>query len=158
VRACSCSRLEFAGVSLASAPKRQQTLVVTADRPRASTETAMSVCTLHPLPYRPDPSAWFARIRQAPGAVLLDSGRPTAERGGDGRQGAGRLAIRQPGDGEAGRDWQQRLRLALRTVEPAEAPADSPLRLVGGLIGMFAYDFGRELEQLPHRSVDGCAL
>ncbi|RRV26412.1 aminodeoxychorismate synthase component I [Stutzerimonas nitrititolerans] len=118
----------------------------------------MSVCTLHPLPYRPDPSAWFARIRQAPGAVLLDSGRPTAERGRYDLLSAWPLAILQPGDGEAGRDFLQRLRLALRTLEPAEAPADSPLPFVGGLIGMFAYDFGRHLEQLPHRSVDDCAL
>ena len=118
----------------------------------------MSVCTLHPLPYRPDPSAWFARIRQAPGAVLLDSGRPTAERGRYDLLSAWPLTILQPGDGEAGRDFLQRLRLALRTLEPAEAPADSPLPFVGGLIGMFAYDFGRYLEQLPHRSVDDCAL
>uniref|UniRef100_A0A1I7YQJ6 GNAT family N-acetyltransferase n=1 Tax=Steinernema glaseri TaxID=37863 RepID=A0A1I7YQJ6_9BILA len=34
--------------------------------------TRMPTCTLHPLPYQADPAAYFARIRQAPGAVLLD--------------------------------------------------------------------------------------
>ncbi|WP_404940498.1 hypothetical protein, partial [Pseudomonas savastanoi] len=39
----------------------------------------MPICSIHPLPYSADPIAFFARIREAPGAVLLDSGRPTAE-------------------------------------------------------------------------------
>ncbi|PBQ15078.1 aminodeoxychorismate synthase component I, partial [Pseudomonas congelans] len=38
----------------------------------------MPICSLHPLPYSADPIAFFARIREAPGAVLLDSGRPAA--------------------------------------------------------------------------------
>ena len=118
----------------------------------------MSFCTLHTLPYRADPGAWFERIRQAPGAVLLDSGRPTAERGRYDLLSAWPLTILEPQPDETGRDFLQRLRVALRTLEPAEAPADSPLPFVGGLIGMFAYDFGRHLEQLPHRSVDDCAL
>ncbi|RMM03133.1 hypothetical protein ALQ86_05510, partial [Pseudomonas amygdali pv. eriobotryae] len=43
--------------------------------------STMPICSIHPLPYSADPIAFFARIREAPGAVLLDSGRPTAERG-----------------------------------------------------------------------------
>jgi para-aminobenzoate synthetase component 1 len=38
-------------------------------------------CTLHTLPYAADPATYFAAVRQAPGAVLLDSARPQAERG-----------------------------------------------------------------------------
>ena len=118
----------------------------------------MPICSLHPLRYRPDPTAWFERIRQAPGAVLFDSGRPTAERGRYDLLSAWPLAVLEPRQDEPGRDFLQRLRVALRTLEPAEAPADSPLPFVGGLIGMLAYDFGRSLEPLPHRSEDDCTL
>lgn len=41
----------------------------------------MNLCTLDPLPYLPDPAAYFERVREAPGAILLDSGRPVAQRG-----------------------------------------------------------------------------
>ncbi|MGL4273203.1 MAG: aminodeoxychorismate synthase component I, partial [Pseudomonas paracarnis] len=41
----------------------------------------MSTCSVYPLPYRANPAEYFAAIRHAPGAVLLDSGRPAAERG-----------------------------------------------------------------------------
>ena len=41
----------------------------------------MLTCSVHPLPYHANPAAYFSAIRHAPGAVLLDSGRPTAERG-----------------------------------------------------------------------------
>jgi hypothetical protein len=36
----------------------------------------MLTCSVHPLPYRANPADYFAAIRHAPGAVLLDSGRP----------------------------------------------------------------------------------
>jgi len=41
----------------------------------------MSTCSVYTLPYRANPAEYFAAIRHAPGAVLLDSGRPAAERG-----------------------------------------------------------------------------
>ena len=41
----------------------------------------MLTCSVHPLPYRANPADYFAAIRHAPGAVLLDSGRPSADRG-----------------------------------------------------------------------------
>ncbi|MBF0639230.1 aminodeoxychorismate synthase component I, partial [Pseudomonas protegens] len=41
----------------------------------------MLTCSVHPLPYRTNPAEYFAAIEHAPGAVLLDSGRPSAERG-----------------------------------------------------------------------------
>src|SRR5690606_26685519 len=118
----------------------------------------MPFCSLHPLRYRPDPSAWFERIRHAPGAVLLDSGRPTAQRGRHDLLSAWPLTVLEPHEAEAGTDFLQRLRQALGTLGPAEAPADTPLPFVGGLIGMLAYDFGRRLEELPHLSTDDCAL
>ena len=33
----------------------------------------MSTCSVYPLPYRANPAEYFAAIRHAPGAVLLDS-------------------------------------------------------------------------------------
>lgn len=118
----------------------------------------MPICSLHPLRYQPDPTAWFERIHKAPGAVLLDSGRPTAERGRYDLLSAWPLTVLEPGHDEAGRDFLQRLRLALRSLDTAEAPPGVPLPFVGGLIGMLAYDFGRHLERLPHRSENDCAL
>ena len=41
----------------------------------------MQTCSVYPLPYRSNPADYFAAIRHAPGSVLLDSGRPSAERG-----------------------------------------------------------------------------
>nr|MBF0685026.1 aminodeoxychorismate synthase component I [Pseudomonas sp.] len=118
----------------------------------------MPVCNLHPLRYRPDPTAWFERIRHAPGAVLLDSGCPTAQRGRYDLLSAWPLAVLEPHEQEPGRDFLQRLRQALQDLGAAEAPADCPLPFVGGLIGMFAYDFGRQLEPLPHQSTADCRL
>ena len=118
----------------------------------------MPFCSLHPLRYRPDPSAWFERIRHAPGAVLLDSGMPTAQRGRHDLLSAWPLTVLEPHEAETGTDFLQRLRQALGTLGPAEAPADTPLPFVGGLIGMLAYDFGRRLEELPHLRADDCAL
>ena len=118
----------------------------------------MPNCSLHPLRYRPDPTAWFERIRRAPGAVLLDSGRPTAERGRYDLMSAWPLTVLEPAHDEPGRDYLHRLRQALRSLVPAEAPAGAPLPFVGGLIGMLAYDFGRHLERLPHGSADDCKM
>src|SRR3990167_9081043 len=41
----------------------------------------MPTCLVHTLPYRADPAAYFSVVCHAPGAVLLDAGRPAAERG-----------------------------------------------------------------------------
>ena len=41
----------------------------------------MLTCSVHPLPYLANPADYFAALRHAPGAVLLDSGRPDADRG-----------------------------------------------------------------------------
>lgn len=38
-------------------------------------------CRVHALPYLADPTIYFTVIRHAPGAILLDSGRPASQRG-----------------------------------------------------------------------------
>ncbi len=118
----------------------------------------MPSCSLHSLPYRADPAEYFQRIRQAPGAVLLDAGRPGAERGRYDLMSAWPLAELAPAADESANDFLARLRAALQSLGPAEVPAGSALPFVGGLIGYLAYDFGRRLERLPAHSRDDLAL
>ncbi|MGH8352068.1 MAG: aminodeoxychorismate synthase component I, partial [Pseudomonas sp.] len=118
----------------------------------------MPTCSVHSLPYRVDPTDYFSAVRHAPGAVLLDAGRPTAERGRYDLISAWPLAELAPGPDESANDFLQRLRTALARLGPAEAPADCELPFVGGLIGYLGYDFGRRLEQLPAQARDDLAL
>lgn len=118
----------------------------------------MPTCTLHPLPYRADPADYFAVIRHAPGAVLLDAGRPRAERGRYDLLSAWPMAELAPAPDESANDFLQRLRAALASLGRAEAPAGCELPFTGGLLGYLAYDFGRRLERLPGQSVDDLGL
>lgn len=118
----------------------------------------MSICKLHPLPYRTDPAEYFRAIHQAPGAVLLDAGRPDAERGRFDLLSAWPTAQFCPAPDESGKDFLQRLRKALRQLGHADAPAGIELPFTGGLIGYLAYDFGRRLEPLPSQALDDLHL
>lgn len=118
----------------------------------------MSICHLHPLPYHPDPALWFERIRQAPGAVLLDSARPVAERGRFDLLSAWPLAQFQPTDKEPGSHFIQRLRDSLNTLGHAQLPEGIDLPFAGGLIGYLAYDFGRRLERFDVAATDDLHL
>ncbi|RWU20965.1 aminodeoxychorismate synthase component I [Pseudomonas alkylphenolica] len=109
----------------------------------------MPTCTLHPLPYLADPAAYFARIRLAPGAVMLDSARPTAERGRFDLLSAWPLQTLTPQAAELGETYLQRLRASLDELGRAELPKGVELPFAGGLIGYLSYDFGRRLEPLP---------
>ena len=118
----------------------------------------MPTCTLHPLPYQPDPAIYFARLRTAPGAILLDSARPSAERGRYDLLSAWPLQQLQAHPDEDGRDYLQRLRQALADLGEAQLPEGIELPFAGGLIGYLSYDFGRRLEQLPTHAVDDLGL
>ena len=118
----------------------------------------MPTCTLHPLPYQPDPAAYFARLRQAPGAILLDSARPGAERGRFDLLSAWPVQHLQAHPGEDGRAFLERLRASLAQLGDAQLPAGIELPFAGGLIGYLSYDFGRRLEQLPQLSSDDLGL
>jgi para-aminobenzoate synthetase component 1 len=118
----------------------------------------MPICTLHALPYQADPAYWFERIHHAPGAVLLDSGRPKAERGRFDLLSAWPLGVLEPGEDESGREFFQRLRRALSELGEAELPGDCELPFAGGLIGLLSYDFGSRLETLPQRAEDDSGL
>ena len=114
----------------------------------------MPSCSLHPLPYRADPGDYFRRIRQAPGAVLLDAGRPLAQRGRYDLMSAWPMAELVPMPEESGNDFLQRLRDALQGLGQAEIPAHQALPFAGGLIGYLAYDFGRRLETFAEQNID----
>lgn len=103
----------------------------------------MSTCSVHSLPYRANPADYFAAIRHAPGAVLLDSGRPAAERGRYDVLSAWPQATLTVRPDESGRDFLQRLRDNLTQLGEAAIPADLQLPFAGGLIGYLSYDFGR---------------
>ncbi|WP_028694394.1 aminodeoxychorismate synthase component I [Pseudomonas cremoricolorata] len=118
----------------------------------------MPTCTLHPLPYHADPAGYFAHLRDAPGAVLLDSARPGAERGRFDLLSAWPVQALQVRPQESGEAYLQRLREALAQLGPAELPDAVELPFAGGLIGYLSYDFGRRLEQLPERAVDDLHL
>ncbi|MBS7660343.1 aminodeoxychorismate synthase component I [Pseudomonas lalucatii] len=118
----------------------------------------MPTCLIHSLPYRADPVDYFSVVSQAPGAVLLDAGRPTAQRGRYDLISAWPLAELMAGPDESAEDFFQRLRGGLAGLGAAEPPADCPLPFAGGLIGYLAYDFGRRLEKLPARAADDLGL
>ncbi|MGY2291625.1 aminodeoxychorismate synthase component I [Pseudomonas sp. SDO528_S397] len=118
----------------------------------------MSTCSVHPLPYRANPAEFFAAIRHAPGAVLLDSGRPTAERGRYDLLSAWPHATLTAQADESGSDFLQRLRESLTQLGEATLPASYELPFAGGLIGYLSYDFGRRLEPLPHLALDDLHL
>ncbi|UVL91172.1 aminodeoxychorismate synthase component I [Pseudomonas sichuanensis] len=118
----------------------------------------MPTCTLHPLPYQPDPAHYFARLRAAPGAILLDSARPNAERGRFDLLSAWPLEQLQAQTAESGQMYLQRLRSALAELGTAQLPEGVELPFAGGLIGYLSYDFGRRLEQLPTLAIDDLGL
>ncbi|QKZ03891.1 aminodeoxychorismate synthase component I [Pseudomonas eucalypticola] len=118
----------------------------------------MSICFVHPLPYRPDPAAWFSTVRHAPGAILLDSAKPAAERGRFDILSAWPLAVLRAEPEENGEAFLQRLRVALARLGEAQLPDGLDLPFAGGLIGYLSYDFGRRLEHLPSLAADDLHL
>ncbi|MDO9624575.1 MAG: aminodeoxychorismate synthase component I [Pseudomonas sp.] len=118
----------------------------------------MPTCLIHALPYSADPAIYFSVVCKAPGAVLLDAGRPTARRGRYDLISAWPIAELIPAPDEPGNDFLQRLRANLAALGEAKAPDDCPLPFVGGLIGYLGYDFGRRLETMPEQAIDDLGL
>ena len=118
----------------------------------------MPTCIVHTLPYRADPAVYFELVRQAPGAVLLDAGRPGAERGRYDLLSAWPQATLWPEEDESGAGFFVRLRAGLATLGEAELPAGLELPFVGGLLGYLGYDFGRRIEGLPEQATDDLGL
>lgn len=118
----------------------------------------MLTCSVYPLPYRANPAEYFSRVRHAPGAVLLDSGRPSAERGRFDLLSAWPIEQLRVQTEETGSGFLQRLRQSLEQLGTAQLPEDCPLPFAGGLIGYLGYDFGRRLEPLPAHAIDDLQL
>lgn len=118
----------------------------------------MPTCFVHPIAYHIDPTEYFSAIRRAPGAVLLDSGRPDADRGRFDILSAWPLETLVPAADESGGCFLQRLRASLARLGEAELPQHCALPFAGGLIGYLAYDFGRLLEPLPTQAIDDLHL
>ncbi|WP_191485895.1 aminodeoxychorismate synthase component I [Pseudomonas sp. FEN] len=118
----------------------------------------MLTCTVYPLPYHANPAHYFAAIRHAPGAVLLDSGRPEAERGRYDLLSAWPLEQLAVLPEERGAAFLQRLRDNLARLGAAQLPRSCELPFAGGLIGYLSYDFGRHLESLPEQARDDLHL
>ncbi|WP_062382412.1 aminodeoxychorismate synthase component I [Pseudomonas abietaniphila] len=118
----------------------------------------MPTCSVHPLAYQVDPTGYFSIIRHAPGAVLLDSGRPDSDRGRFDILSAWPVETLTPATEETGAAFLQRLRHSLARMGEAQLPDETSLPFAGGLIGYLAYDFGRLLEPLPSQAVDDLHL
>ncbi|NBB10323.1 aminodeoxychorismate synthase component I [Pseudomonas sp. SLFW] len=118
----------------------------------------MPICSVHPLAYHVNPAGYFSLVRHAPGAVLLDSGRPEADRGRFDILSAWPVETLSPEMDESGTAFLHRLRDRLAALGEAQLPENSPLPFAGGLIGYLAYDFGRLLEPLPSLAVDDLYL
>lgn len=116
--------------------------------------------TITALPYAPDPLALFAKLRQRPGAVLLDSGRPKATNGRYDILTSDPLATLEIGP--SGQTTFESETLALPAslsdttaqqqwlLEQLPSPLqESELPFLGGLIGYWSYDFGRNEAAIP---------
>ncbi|WP_434985038.1 aminodeoxychorismate synthase component I [Vreelandella zhaodongensis] len=121
-----------------------------------------SALTIKALPYSPDPLETFSCLRQRPGVVLLDSGRPTAngrydiissdplatlEVMPDGQTNFTSAQLELPaaltGDMTAQQQWM------LEQLPSADIPSELPF--LGGLIGYWSYDLGRNNLAIPSR-------
>ncbi|WP_106478558.1 aminodeoxychorismate synthase component I [Phytohalomonas tamaricis] len=114
----------------------------------------------HPLTYHRSPLAYFAQLRQRPGAVLLDSGRPEISSGRYDIMSSDPLSLLttdqngavscdaypdlSPHPVKAQRELLAQLDLTL---------PETSLPFTAGLIGFWSYDFGRVVEPLPTQAV-----
>ncbi|MFQ3790402.1 aminodeoxychorismate synthase component I [Halomonas sp. A29] len=111
------------------------------------------------LPYRESPFAYFSSLRQRPGAVLLDSGKPAAPGGRYDIISSDPVSVLSvDGQGIIRVDDEVcdshnpfMAQQALLDSLSLELP-DSDLPFLGGLIGYWGYDLGRSLEPVGESS------
>jgi para-aminobenzoate synthetase component 1 len=106
--------------------------------------------TLFRLPYAEHSAHWFLRVRHLGHAVWLDSAWPYSQRGRYDIISAAPLATLDPTAVEPFAAAQQLLSDHL-TADPCPEPG-TEIPFSGGLLGLFGYELGRALEQMPAQS------
>ncbi|MDP3534767.1 MAG: aminodeoxychorismate synthase component I [Halomonas sp.] len=132
--------------------------------------------TIKALPYSPDPLALFARLRKRPGAVLLDSGRPVATGRYDilssdplatleitpsGHSMFNSTQLQLPATFNDMSSNTAGSTTALQEWMLAQLPGtheESELPFLGGLIGYWSYDLGRNNLATPSQHASATAL
>lgn len=115
--------------------------------------------TITPLPYSPDPLGVFACLRARPGAVLLDSGRPVATGRFDiiSSDPIAMLEVFSDGNAQLLSDQlspplslsNDAFTLQQWLLDQLDIPNEpSELPFLGGLIGYWGYDLGRESQAI----------
>ncbi|WP_141320862.1 aminodeoxychorismate synthase component I [Halomonas halmophila] len=100
-----------------------------------------------PLPYRSSPLETFAPLRHRSGAVLLDSGRPSAPGGRYDIMSSDPLETFAPQPSRRGSDSSDPFQAQKALLERLpDAVPTSDLPFLGGLIGYWSYDLGHRLE------------
>lgn len=118
-----------------------------------------------PLAYLPDSAPWFAALRHLPSAVWLDSGRPHSNYGRfdilcaapqrllTSRNAVTEIAHHQgPSETSTQDPFYLLKELLFDSASDCQTPINEPLSdlpFVGGALGYFAYDLGRQVERLP---------
>lgn len=118
----------------------------------------MNTCEIYPLNYRASPCDYFNAIHKEPGAVLLDSGRPVAQRGRFDLLSAWPINEFVPALDESAESYLARLRAGLASLPSGTLPDDCALPFCGGLMGYLGYDFGQRIEALRQKSSDGFVI
>lgn len=118
----------------------------------------MSQLSIEELPYRVDSAELLLKISHLENHAYLDSSAPYSSRGRyDILVADPELSLPAPKTGANGRQWLNELRRQIHQVTPP-INNDYHLPFVGGALGYFAYDFGRNLEQISSLSQDYLAL
>lgn len=118
----------------------------------------MLTCHLFALEYHRNPSHYFTRVHHTAGAVLLDSGQPSSQRGRYDLISAAPLHSISPNAQESNQRFTQRCRELLQQLPECQPPAGIELPFSGGLIGYLAYEFNSlnqsdNIEDLPSATV-----
>lgn len=118
----------------------------------------MLTCHLFTLEYHADPCHYFSRVHATEGAVLLDSGQPTSQRGRYDLISAEPLESITPQTNESSSSFTQRCRALLQQLPECQPPTNIELPFTGGLLGYLAYEFNNlaqatAIEGLPSATV-----
>ena len=100
----------------------------------------MLTCQLFALDYHPDPSHHFTKVQAHSGAVLLDSGQPSSQRGRFDILSAWPLSSITPEPNEPLDSFRQRCQALLKQLAVCQAPAAMELPFTGGLLGYLTYE------------------